>query len=275
MTFDKLSPEQLRTYEQQLLARVPTDGAVGNGKLRAQLCVLGWNESLYWSVRNHLIQQGLLISGRGKGGSVRLVVQNSVQPASSAPQVPTVSIPPDEPYIAEKDLYEPMSEVIRSDWAKDHGLDDVIVEVTAAQGSKATGGRWTRPDISAASLRTFPYVPGRHFDVVTFEVKPQDQVTVSAVYEALAHLRAATRAYALVHVPHALKVQLATTLDDVTAEAKQQGVGLIVAEKPDDYDTWDEQVEPVRREPDPVRLNDFLAQQVTQSFRERVMKWLR
>lgn len=50
MTFDKLSPEQLRAYEQQLLARIPTDGAVGNGKLRAQLCLFGWNEPLYWSV---------------------------------------------------------------------------------------------------------------------------------------------------------------------------------------------------------------------------------
>ena len=41
----------------------------------------------------------------------------------------------------------------------------------------------------------------------------------------------------------------------------------------DDYDTWDEQMEPVRPEPDPARLNDFLAQQVSLEFREQVMKW--
>ena len=148
------------------------------------------------------------------------------------------------------------------------------MEITAQQGSKPTG-KWARPDITVASSRTFPYVPGRHFDVITFEVKPQDQVNVTAVYEALAHLRAATRSYVLLHVPHSAKSLLELVIAETCNEAKQHGIGVIIAEKPDDYGTWDEQVEAVRREPDPARLNDFLAQQVSLDFREQVIRWLK
>jgi BarA-like signal transduction histidine kinase len=113
------------------------------------------------------------------------------------------------------------------------------VEVTAQQGSRLTGGKWTRPDITVASSRTFPYVPGRHFDVITFEVKPQDQVNVTAIYEALAHLRAATRSYVLLHVPHFAKASLELIIEETCNEGKQHGIGVIIVEKPGDYDDSD------------------------------------
>jgi hypothetical protein len=55
-------------------------------------------------------------------------------------------------------------------------------------------------------------------------------------------------------------------------EAKRFGIGVIVAAEPDNYDTWEEVVEAVRHEPDPDRLNEFLAQQVSQGFREQIIK---
>ena len=64
-------------------------------------------------------------------------------------------------------------------------------------------------------------------------------------------------------------------VQEVAAEAKRHGVGLIVAEDPANYETWDELVEAVRHEPDPERLNDFLAQQVSMGFRERLVRWFR
>lgn len=280
MALDRLTVDQIRVYEQQLLARVPADSPVGNVSLRSQLSYLGWGDNLYWEIRNHLMERGLLASGRGKGGSVRLVPQATTQAAG--PHVPAVATTDTateagdspEPYVAEKDLYAPMSDAIKNGWAKDRRLDSMIVAITAQQGSRPAG-KWTRPDITVACFRTYPYLPGRHFDVITFEVKPSDQVNVSAVYEALAHLRAATRSYALLHVPRCLKVARESDIEETCREAKQNGIGVIVAENPSDYDTWDEQVEPVRREPDPARLNDFLAQQVSQEFREQVIRWLK
>ena len=276
MALDKLTADQIQAHEHLLLAMVPHDAPIGNVTLRARL---GWDEALYWDIRNRVMGRGLLVSGRGKGGSVRLVpqtpVQLSVSQVETPPMVngPTATAP--EQYVTERDLYGPMGEVLKNGWAKDLSLDSVIVAITAQQGSKQTGGKWTRPDITVASLRTFPYVPGRHFDVITFEVKPHDQVNVAAVYEALAHLRAATRSYVLLHVPHSFKQSLQAVIEETISEAKQHGVGVIIAEKPGDYDTWEEQVEAVRHEPDPARLNDFLAQQVNQEFREQVIRWLK
>jgi hypothetical protein len=82
----------------------------------------------------------------------------------------------------ERDLYPPMADVIRKRWAQDYRLDSLLVEVTAAQGGKQTGGKWTRPDITAAAYRTFPYVPGRHFDLITFEIKHFEGLDVTVVY---------------------------------------------------------------------------------------------
>ena len=83
------------------------------------------------------------------------------------------------------------------------------------------------------------------------------------------------RSYALVHIPDDRRAELQAGLDEVCAEAKRFGVGVIVAVAPDDYDTWEELVEAVRHEPDPERLNDFLAQQVSQTFREQIVRWFR
>ena len=279
MNLDRYTAEEIGAHEQQLLARLPPDATVGNVTLRSQL---GWSKSHYWDIRNYLIDRGVLASGRGKGGSVRLIPQ-TVTGTMTAPSLPAVEATTAGlseadaicmKYPDEQHLYQPMSKAIENGWAKDHRLDSVIVAITAQQGSRPAG-KWTRPDITVASFQTFPYVPGLHFDVSTFEVKPHDQVNVSAVYEALAHLRAGTRSYVLLHVPQFAKASVERDIEETCREAKQQGIGVIIAEKPDDYDTWDEQVEEVRRDPDPAKLNDFLAQQVSQEFREQVIRWLR
>lgn len=168
-----------------------------------------------------------------------------------------------------------MAEVIKSRWAQDYRLDSVMVEVTAAQGARQTGGKWTRPDITVASYKTFSYIPGRHFDVITFEIKPTETLDVTVVYEALGHRRAATKAYALLHIPDNSRAELQALLDEISLEAKRFGIGIIIAAEPSNYDTWEEIVEAVRYEPDPERLNEFLAQQVSQGFREQIMKWFK
>lgn len=271
MALEGMDEQALRDLEEQLLRHVPADGSVGNVTLVRTLEKAGWKEELYWSVRNRLIDRGILTLGRGKGGSVLRSLATAM--ASKDEGVPAREAAGEDR--SERALYEPMKRVIDTAWAQDNRLDQHIVEITAHQGARVTGGRWTRPDITLASLRTFAYVPGKHFDVVTFEIKPCDTIDVTVIYEALAHRRAAHRAYALIHVPNELRGQLDPLVQEVAAEAKRHGIGLIVANDPGNYETWDELVEAVRHEPDPERLNDFLAQQVSVGFRERLMKWFR
>ena len=51
-----------------LLSHVPADGsAIGNMKLRE---ALGWDEDRYLAARQPLLDQGILVTGRGRGGAV-------------------------------------------------------------------------------------------------------------------------------------------------------------------------------------------------------------
>jgi hypothetical protein len=152
-----------------------------------------------------------------------------------------------------------------------------IVEVTARQGRRDTGGTWTRPDLVVAALRVFPHVPGKFFDLITFELKSLDGVDVTAVFEALAHRRAATQAYVWLHVPAGKESQddIASVLDRVNEEARRHGVGLIVGADAADYSSWDVQLRAVRYEPDPEFLNEFIAQQLSALARDELAQWFR
>jgi hypothetical protein len=180
-----------------------------------------------------------------------------------------------ESYERESALYEPMRSVIASDWAKDHLAIPIAVEITAAQGRKQTGGRWSRPDIVVAEVKTYLYVPGKHLSITTFEVKVADTIDVPAVYEALAHLRAATHAYVLCHVPDAVAARLEPTIAEVCRVARSHGIGVIVAGNPADYSTWDEREEAVRCEPDPERLDQFISTQLSKHAAQAIARALR
>ncbi|MEV6489944.1 hypothetical protein AB0M20_15175, partial [Actinoplanes sp. NPDC051633] len=116
-------------------------------------------------------------------------------------------------------LYEPMRAVIAGEWARDHRVEPLAVEVTALQGSRLTGGVWSRPDIVSVEVRTFAFVPGKHLEVVSFEVKAAHSINVQAVYEALAHRRSATRSYVLLHVPPDRAADLEAAVVDVANAA--------------------------------------------------------
>jgi hypothetical protein len=271
MPLTGFSDDRIAELERTLLDQVPLEGTIGNTALQRILVEKSadWSKELFWAIRNRLIERGALERGRGKGGSNRRV--KVVAPIENVQQA---AQPVEQQIQAERDLYDPMAKVIKENWSPDSGLDAVVVEVTA-QGGRRPDGKWSRPDITLASYKTYPYVPGRHFDLITFEIKPTNSLDVTVVYEALAHRRAATRAYAVLHIPDGQRATLDEVLDEIELEAKRVGVGVIVAGNPADYETWEERVEATRHEPEPQRLNDFLAKQVSQGFREQIVKWLR
>lgn len=224
-------------------------GRAGNIALRR---TLGWEASLYQRVRAGLIAAGVLVPFRAHGGGIALRSHAELGNARN-----------------ERALYQPVADVLRGAWADANGYAgaEVLVEVTAAQGGRPTGGQWTRPDIVLAALRTYPYVPGRHLDVVTFEIKPARTLDVLAVFEALSHRRCATHAY--VFVP-AAEVGSA-----VLRDAGRHGIGLIAARHAADLATWRTLVAAQRAQPAPHEQNEFLSQQLSAAARDRLARWLR
>ena len=250
---------EVEALEQQLLVKVPVDGSsVGNTDLRRRLATEGWTDEQYWTVRDRLVNRGILDTGRGRGGSVHRVflatgAGDEDEEVQAAQQ------------LQERDLYAPMCEQISTPWARHRGLSHSYAWITASQGRRETGGRWTRPDITLVARRKFPYYPVVVHDVITFEIKPVHRVDLTAVYEALAHRRVATYAYVLVHIPADQRGSLDEALDVLAAAARRHGIGLVVAEEPGDFSTWEEVVEAERHDADPKGVSDFLKVQAQAS----------
>lgn len=262
--------------ESTLFNALPTDGsAVSNPSLRQYL---KWNSNRYFLARDGLVDKGLVMRGRGRGGVVR---RAQPEPSVDADRVAVVvqrGVPDTETLEAaitnELSLYEPMRAVIERDWAQDRRQDLLAVEVTALGGSRPDG-IWTRPDITTVEVRTFEYVPGKHLDVNTFEIKAPSAVNVQAVYEALAHRRAATRAYVLFYIPPDKAAALKHGVEEVATAARMHGIGVVTAGNPYDYDTWEELEEAQRYAPDPEKLNDFISTQLSPATRSLISRRLR
>lgn len=78
-------------------------GSSGNGSLRQ---ALHWDEEFYWKVQGYLISEGLLATGRGKGGSVRLTQSRGFAGAGVAPNEASLATPLG--VAKERDLYAPL-----------------------------------------------------------------------------------------------------------------------------------------------------------------------
>ena len=227
---------------------------------------------MYLAVRGRLIDDAKLVLGKGKGGSVRRSHAEALEMPGGAPDVAETE---EKQFSSEQSLYSPMLEVIRDRWIKEQRFNDAIVEDTSKGGSRADG-IWSRPDITVVASTTYTYVPNKHFDVVTFEVKHHNRIDVTAVYEALAHRRSATRSYVLVYVPdEKLPLFETPTLAEIGDEATKHGVGFIVAGDPQDYDTWEIREEASNVIPDPARLNKFIRDQLSEGTRDEIVQWFR
>jgi hypothetical protein len=264
MVEEALTDEKVSELEQRLTAAMPPQGPIGNGALRIKL---GWDEDRYWYIRNRLLQAGVLVTGRGRGDSVlRVVPVASSDPERSESGAQRT---------AEKDLYDPIVSTIRSHWVADHQIQDFVIDCTAQQGRRDTGGKWTRPDVTLASCNTYKFVPGKQVELKTFEIKTFDGLDITAVYEALAHRRAAHYSYVLACVPESERAMLKSLLDRLCADADEHGVGFILVADASDYETWDFEVEPSRNDPEPADLDNFIRTQTSEPFKDRILSWCR
>jgi hypothetical protein len=258
-----LSDAEVSALKDQLLSSLPAQGPVGNGSLRRKL---DWSEERYWHIRNLLVQEGVLRTGRGKGGSVQRVIPiESIETADSSTSGRVI----------ETDLYGPIIETLRSDWIPDHQIQDFVIHQTAHQGRRDTGGKWTRPDITIASSNSFTYVPGRPVEIRTFEIKTHDGLDVTAVYEALAHRRAAHYSYLFVYVPDAERAALEPVLERLIGDAQEHGIGLVIIGDAANYEAWDIEVEARRGNPNAADLDAFIRTQTSDEFKEKILRWCR
>lgn len=264
--------QELTNDEQNLLGLVPTDGtSIGNKKLRDSL---KWDNDKYWQIRDTLVDKEVLRIGTGRGGSVARLV--SVEATTPVPEAPSEEVAPSTEKKKEDEYYDPILDVLKEKWSKDLRLDQFIIQKTAKQGSRETGGTWTRPDIVVVSVSNYLNLPGKYVDVITFEIKTSDGLNVTAVYEALSHLRAATKAYVIVPMTTEERENNEATINTVADEASRHGVGFIIT--PEDvskYDEWEFLVDPITIQGVPSRIDDFLEKQLSEDNKRLHRKYIK
>lgn len=263
-----IDDEQLKHLGTVMLGLIPSDGTrIGNITLRDQFLnhartKPGFEDITdedYWFVRNDLIDRGLIEKGRGKGGSVRLLPKDAAPGASEG----KATEPETLAALAagrELDLYEPLHDTLTSYWVKEVGIKYFVSSITAQQGRRFTGGKWTRPDISLVAVRVYPFIPGRSVEVITFEVKPKDYFGVDGAYEAAAFTAFAQRSYLAVHISE--EPEDNSDYDRLRQECERFGIGLITFTDPADAATLEEVVSPRLHSPEPAETSRFINRQI-------------
>jgi hypothetical protein len=261
-------------YKRKLFDLTPEDGkSIGNAALREKLkaAIPGdeFTQDDYWDLRNSVIADGKLEKGRGYGGTVRRVLPVS----EPAPGTATIAAP--APIISPKEasLYEPFQKSILSGYAPDNDLKPFISEITAFQGRRATGGRWTRPDITLIAMQTFAYVPNKMFEVITFEIKPDLETALDGVFEAAAHSAFAHRSY--LAFPDSDDYENNPLFERIDDECKRFGLGLILFKDVANWDTYAFEQTAALHAPDPQMVNDFIKNQISEKNREEIQRWFR
>ncbi len=243
----------IKSELKKMLRAVP-EGGISNAKLRNKL---GWSESTFWRRRDELISAGQLVVKRGRGGTVHPIDAKAAKDAGR-----------------ESDYYSPVLEAVASGWYEEY--EDYYVQVTASAGQKATGGRWTRPDVTLVGVSFGEVLPPfAYLDVHTFEIKRVQDADVTAVHEALRHRTCATHSWVVIAVPtprHGRNQDFVTRLGRVGDEATRHGIGLAVW-SPKGRPRWSERIRPIRSEPDPRLLDSFIVSQIHNQGIDMIDGW--
>jgi hypothetical protein len=258
---ERVTNNRLREFVVQL---EEAGGSSSNGRLRERL---GWEEEFYWRAQGKLIEQGQIVPGRGRGGTVRLSAAEG-EPEPDDCEDASIA----NKRASERPLYQPIKETIESTWIRRFGFDDVRVEETHSRGKKNTGGTFTRPDITVVGVRRYVFLSKR-LEVVSFEIKTEDTIGIIGVLEAVAHREAAHRAY-VIYATSRAKFEVAAEAERIIELAQKYGVGIVLSEKPADVGSWEILIDALRHEPDPARLDRFLGDLPNESLKKQIHKWL-
>jgi hypothetical protein len=257
-----------KDLKNDLLDLVPKDGKLIGNVTLIERFTKNTKKSIdeYWKVRNELINEGILGKGKGKGGSVYLIIVQS--------EVPLNVTLNENQKIKEQKLYAPFLKTLNTFWTKDNDLTNYIIEITANQGSRETGGKWTRPDITLIDIKTYPYFPNKLIEITTFEIKAHDSYGIEAVLEAAAHTLFANKSYLAIHYLNE-DYENDTLITNLQKRCEMFGVGLIIFKDPDNWQTVTVITEAKISNPGPSEVNQFIIQQISEKNKYNLLSKMR
>lgn len=227
----------------------------------------------YYDAEQALVDEGRIERRRGRRGGIYLLPP-AEDVAEEADGLPLVA----NEIQVEREIehYQPALNEILENWTEQPGFTHVFGSITGMQGRRATGGRWSRPDIVLCTISDWLFSSRPEGDVRTIEVKRFEATDVVAVYEAVSHKARSHYAYLLiVNFPAELNDDQQKDFDLILSTAGQHGIGVITAVDTSDWGTWEFQLYPTRSSADHQAINDLLFDQVPPNVREDFRNALR
>jgi len=237
---------------------------------------LGLSESVpteeYWSTEQSLVDQKKIERRRGRKGGIYLIEGSTADTLIDKGTAAEIVAEENR----EASHYQLVLDAILGNWNEQPGFKSVFGAVTAAQGRRRTGGRWSRPDIIICTVSDWLFSSRPEGDVRTFEVKRFLALDPLAVYEALSHKARAHYSYLfVVDFPKSLDEVQRADFDNILAVAARHGVGVITAIDSADWKTWEFELDARRSDADSQAINQTLLDQVPPAVRENFQKALR
>ena len=274
-----------RTYKEIFLSALQAHGGrAGNTSLIREL---EWAKDKYWSIHRQLFDEGIIEKGKGYGGTVILAqkseeTRHSAEPTSDKP---VAQEPKNEEIFGAKNdglaeefskelqLYPPVKKQIVANWGfRKQQLDDLHCEITAQQGRRDTRGSWTRPDLILIGKRKYEFLPQSVFELISFEVKHSNDISVKGVMEALTHRESATRSFVIYHTAGKDFFDFSEA-ERIEELASRHGVGVYAAKDINNFDEWAEIVPGARSSPDPEALDTFIKRTLSDEGKTKLRKW--
>ena len=266
------NPEQ--TKERIVEALRSAGGRLTRADLIAQLDLESSRDS-YRDAEQALVDDKRIERRRGRTGGIYLLPEDDQQRQSNHESATATA---NESLRREQDYYASVLEEIKDHWAEEQGFKAVFGSVTAMQGRRPTGGRWSRPDITLCTVSEWIFSSRPEGEVRTIEVKLfDDKLDIIGVYEALAHKSRSHYSYLMiVDFPEKeLNSDQKQDFDKIKVAAASHGIGIITVPKSDDWSTWEFVLEPTRSDADHQEINQFLLDQFPRSEREKFKKKIR
>lgn len=237
-----VSAKGISAEAEMMIAELPSDGStIGGLRLRS---LLDLDNETYTCARNELDAAGLIIRGRGKGGTIaRAEAKAESSPASRARLV-----------AKESDLYDPFLQWIQAELEGRPGFAHAK-RTASAKGWASASGKWSRPDVTAVQVLTYEWLPHVTVEVLSYEIKRfGDAQKLESVYEAAAHQRWAHRASLVVELDR----EAGALPDAMLDELRRFRLGLYAMRRRDDNSFE------IREEIEPARSDDAQAEDVNE-----------
>jgi hypothetical protein len=193
--------------KERLMWLLQEKGGTSNQQVRS---VLDLSQERYKTVRDELISAGLVEKFRCRGGGILLTAKGTKQKAAPDAKSSVGK---------ENELYTPFADALTAE-ANENEEEAIVFDTSSLRKS----GKWSNPDLTKISIRSFPILRVNKVVLTTYELKQWGRWNLEAAFEAASHRNFAHQSYVALEWAKDFPVE---GLDEITQACGRFGVGLM------------------------------------------------